>query len=99
MSYTVTFDTGDIAEKAAAIQTTAGEIESLLGTLTGQMSALAETYTGPGAAAFQEVYARWQQTQGQIKEELAEIGVALRNTGQVREDVEGQIASQWQAAQ
>jgi WXG100 family type VII secretion target len=98
MSYSVTFDTGDIADKASAIQTTAAEIEGLLGTLTSQMAALAETYTGPGATAFQEVYAQWQQTQGQIKEELAEIGIALRNTGQVRVDLEGQIASQWQAA-
>jgi WXG100 family type VII secretion target len=97
MTY-VTFNTEDIATKAASIQTTAGEIETMLGTLTGQMSALAETYTGPGAAAFQEVYAQWQQTQGQIKEELAEIGTALRNTGQVREEVEGQIAGQWSSA-
>jgi WXG100 family type VII secretion target len=98
MSISVTFDTGDIAAKAAAIQATATEIEGLLGQLTTQMGALAETYTGPGAAAFQEVYAKWQQSQGQIKEELAEIGVALNNTGQARGDVESQIAGQWAAA-
>ena len=97
MTY-VTFNTEDIAAKAASIQTTAGEIETMLGTLTGQMSALAETYTGPGAAAFQEVYAQWKMTAAQMKEELGEIGIALGNTGQARGDVEQQIAGQWASA-
>ncbi len=98
MSYSVTFDTEDIANKAAAIQATAGELESQLAQLTSQMSALAETYTGAGASAFQEVYAQWKTTAAQMKEELGEIGVALRNTGQTRGDVEQQIAGQWASA-
>ena len=95
MSYNVTFDTEDIANKAAAIQTTAGEIENQLAQLTTQMAALAETYTGAGASAFQQVYEQWKTTAAQMKEELGEIGIALGNTGQARGDVEQQIASQW----
>jgi early secretory antigenic target protein ESAT-6 len=98
MSYNVTFDTEDIANKAAAIQTAAGEIETQLTQLTIQMGALAETYTGAGASAFQEVYAQWKITAAQMKEELGEIGVALGNTGQARGDVEQQIAGQWASA-
>jgi len=98
MALNVIFDTDDIAARAAKIQSTASEIETQLGLLTQEMAAFAETYKGAGANAFQEVYAKWQQTQGQIKEELAEIGTALRQTGQVREQVESQIAGQWASA-
>jgi WXG100 family type VII secretion target len=95
MPLNVAFNTDDIAARAAKIQSTAGEIESQLGLLTQEMAAFAETYKGAGANAFQEVYAKWQQTQGQIREELAEIGTALQKTGQVREQVETEIAGQW----
>ncbi len=98
MSYDVTFRTDDITSKASAIQATAGEIEGLLGQLSSQMAALAETYTGAGANAFQEVYAQWKATAAQMEEELGEIGVALGTTGQARADVEQQIASQWSSA-
>jgi WXG100 family type VII secretion target len=92
------FDTDDIAARAAKIGSTAAEIETQLSLLTQEMSIFAETYKGAGANAFQEVYAKWQQTQGQIKEELAEIGSALRQTGQVREQVETEIAGKWAGA-
>jgi WXG100 family type VII secretion target len=98
MALDVTFDTDDIATKAAKIQSTAAEIEAQLGLLTQEMAAFAETYRGAGANAFQEVFAKWQQTQGQIKEELTEIGTALQQTGQVREQVETEIAGKWAAA-
>lgn len=98
MALNVIFDTDDIAARAAKIQTTAGEIETQLSLLTQEMAIFAESYKGAGANAFQEVYAKWQQTQGQIKEELSEIGSALRQTGQVREQVETDIAGKWAAA-
>ena len=50
MPYTVTVSTGDVADKAASIQQTAGEIESLLSVLNAQMQDLAGTWTGPAAA-------------------------------------------------
>jgi WXG100 family type VII secretion target len=98
MPLNVIFDTDDIAARAAKIQSTAAEIETQLGLLTQEMAAFADTYRGAGANAFQDVYAKWQQTQSQIKEELSEIGAALGKTGQVREQVESQIAGQWAAA-
>jgi len=98
MALNVIFDTDDIAAKAVKIQTIASEIETQLNLLTQEMSVFAETYQGAGANAFQEVYARWQQTQGQIKEELVGIGRALQQTGQVREQVETEIAGKWTAA-
>jgi WXG100 family type VII secretion target len=98
MALNVIFDTDDIAARAARIESTASEIETQLGTLTQDMAVFAESYKGAGADAFQEVYAKWQRTQGQIKEELAEIGAALRQTGQVREQVETEIAGKWAAA-
>lgn len=98
MALNVIFDTDDIAARAAKIGSTAGEIETQLSLLTQEMAIFAETYKGAGANAFQEVYAKWQQTQGQIKEELAEIGSALRQTGQVREQVETEIAGKWAGA-
>jgi WXG100 family type VII secretion target len=98
MALNVIFDTDDIAARAAKIQTTADEIETQLNLLTQEMAVFAESYQGAGSNAFQEVYAKWQQTQGQIKEELAEIGSALQQTGQVREQVETEIAGKWTAA-
>jgi len=98
MALNVIFDTDDIAAKAAKIQTIAGEIETQLNLLTQEMSVFAETYQGAGANAFHEVYARWGQTQGQIKEELVEIGTALQQTGLVREQVETEIAGKWTSA-
>ncbi len=98
MGYTVTFDTGDIAAKAQAARTTADEIEQLLNTLNGQMQALAESYTGAAASAFQEVYLRWQTTQVQIKGELADISTGLANTGTARDDQESSLTSQWRSA-
>jgi WXG100 family type VII secretion target len=98
MALGVIFDTDDIAARAARIESTAAEIETQLGTLTQEMAAFADTYKGAGANAFQDVYAKWKQTQGQIQEELTEIGTALRNTGQVREQVETEIAGKWNAA-
>jgi WXG100 family type VII secretion target len=98
MALNVIFDTDDIAARAAKIGSTASEIETQLSLLTQEMAIFAESYKGAGANAFQEVYAKWQQTQGQIKEELAEIGSALRQTGQVREQVETEIAGKWAGA-
>src|SRR5579863_4556416 len=98
MALNVIFDTDDIAARAAKIGSTASEIETQLSLLTQEMAIFAESYKGAGANAFQEVYAKWQQTQGQIKEELAEIGSALRQTGQVREQVETEIAGKWASA-
>lgn len=94
----VIFDGEDINAKAAAIQSTAGELETLLGQLTSMMASFADTYQGPGANAFQEVYQRWQQDQSRIHADLTDIGTALQNTGTIREDVERQIAGQWASA-
>lgn len=98
MGYTVQFDTGDIAAKAQAIVTTAGDIENLLNTLNGQMVDLSNSYKGAAADAFQEVYQHWQATQVQIKEELNDISVGLRNTGQARDDQESSLTTQWRSA-
>lgn len=98
MAYTVTFDTGDIAAKAQAARATAEEIESLLTTLTNQMMALQESYTGAAAQAFHEVYMRWQTTQAQMKTELQDISIGLANTGQARDEQESSLTSQWNAA-
>jgi WXG100 family type VII secretion target len=98
MALNVIFDTDDIAAKAAKIGSTASEIESQLALLTQEMAAFAETYRGSGANAFQDVYSRWQQTQGQIHQELTEIGAALQKTGLLREQVETEIAGHWAAA-
>src|ERR1700761_8968389 len=98
MSYTVQFDTGDIAAKAQAIRSTADEIESLLNTLNGQMMDLAHSYTGTAATAFQEVYQGWQTAQAQMKEELADISTGLTNTGSARDEQKASLPSQWNAA-
>jgi early secretory antigenic target protein ESAT-6 len=98
MTYDVTFNTDIIAQKAGAIQTTAGQIEELLGQLNGQMADLEQSYTGAGAAAFQAVYAKWRTTAAQMKEELGQIGAGLSSTGQARGDAEQQIASTWTSA-
>ena len=95
MPYTVTVSTGDVADKAASIQQTAGEIESLLSVLNAQMQDLAGTWTGPAAAAFQSAYDNWKTTQQQTKASLDEIGASLRNTGQQYDEQEDALRGQW----
>ncbi|WP_300603461.1 WXG100 family type VII secretion target [Trebonia sp.] len=95
MPYNITVSTGDVADKAAQIQRTAGEIESQLSVLTAQMADLASTWTGPAAAAFQHTYEEWKTTQQQTKTVLDEIGSCLRNTGQVYDEQEDALRSQW----
>jgi WXG100 family type VII secretion target len=87
--------TGDVADKAASIQQTAGEIESLLSVLNAQMQDLAGTWTGPAAAAFQSAYDNWKTTQQQTKASLDEIGASLRNTGQQYDEQEDTLRGQW----
>jgi WXG100 family type VII secretion target len=98
MALNVLFDTDDIAARAARMQSTASEIETQLSLLTQEMAVFADTYAGPGANAFQEMYAMWHQMQARIKEELYEISTALQKTGQVREEVEIEIAGKWSSA-
>jgi WXG100 family type VII secretion target len=59
MPYNVTVSTGDVADKAAAIQNSVAEIETQISTLTTAMADLAGTWTGPAAAAFQNAYETW----------------------------------------
>jgi 6 kDa early secretory antigenic target len=95
MPYNITVSTGDVADKAANIQRTAGEIESQLAVLTAQMADLASTWTGPAAAAFQRAYEQWKGAQQQTKTVLDEIGASLSNTGQVYDEQEDALRAQW----
>lgn len=95
MSYNVTVSTGDVAAKAATVQSQVSELETLLGTLTSAMSDLATTWTGPASSAFQNAYQNWQNTANQTKTALDDIGASLRNAGNQYDENENAIRSQW----
>lgn len=95
MSYNVTVDTGDVADKAARIQSEAAELEGRLSALTAAMSELAGTWTGSAAGAFQNVYENWKGTAQQTKQALDELGASLRNAGTQYDDTESTLRSQW----
>lgn len=95
MPYNVTVSTGDVADKAAAIQREASDLETRLAMLTSAMADLASTWTGPAASAFQNVYENWKGTAQQTKQALDELGASLRNAGTQYDDNENALRSQW----
>ena len=95
MAYNVTVSTGDVADKAAAIQREAADLESRLATLTSAMADLAGTWTGPASTAFQNCYDNWKGTAQQTKVALDEIGASLRNAGTQYDENEDALRSQW----
>jgi len=95
VAYNVTVHTGDVADKAAAIQREVADLETRLSVLTAAMTDLAGTWTGPAASAFQSVYENWKGTAQQIKQALDELGTSLRNAGTQYDDNENALRTQW----
>jgi WXG100 family type VII secretion target len=95
MPYNVSVSTGDVADKAAAIQSEATDLEARLTALTSAMADLAGTWTGPASSAFQNVYETWKGTAQQVKQTLDELGVSLRNAGTQYDENEDALRSQW----
>lgn len=95
MPYNVTVSTGDVQDKAAAIQSEAADLEARLTVLTSAMADLAGTWTGPASSAFQSVYETWKGTAQQVKQTLDELGASLRNAGTQYDDTENTLRSQW----
>jgi WXG100 family type VII secretion target len=56
--------------------------------LTGQLTNLQASWSGPAATAFQSVVSEWKATQQRVEESLASIGVALNQAGQQYAEIE-----------
>jgi WXG100 family type VII secretion target len=95
MPYNVTVSTGDVADKAAAIQREAADLEARLTMLTASMADLAGTWTGPASSSFQNVFESWKGTAQQTKQALEDLGASLRNAGTRYDDNEDALRSQW----
>lgn len=93
MGYQLKVSTDDVAAKATAIKSLAAEIESQVGTLTTQMTALADTWTGTASSAFQDLYGRWKGQASLIQQALGDISVSLNNAGSNYAEVEAANAS------
>ena len=95
MPYNVKVSTGDVADKAAAIQREASDLEARLTGLTSAMADLAGTWTGPASSAFQNAYEGWKGAAQQARQALDEIGTSLRNAGTQYDDNEDALRSRW----
>lgn len=81
VGYQLKVSTDDVAAKASAIQTKATYLEEQVAELSSMMAALAETWTGTAASAFQDLYATWKGQATQIQVALADVSRALNNAG------------------
>jgi WXG100 family type VII secretion target len=88
MGYSIKVSTDDVAAKASAVARQVSELESQLATLTGDMSALAATWNGRAADAFQTLYQGWNKQAGQIQQSLNDIGISLKGAGSRYADTE-----------
>jgi 6 kDa early secretory antigenic target len=88
VGYTIKVSTDDVAAKASAVAREVAELESQLGVLSSDMRALAETWTGQAASAFQTLYTGWNKQAAQIQQSLNEIGVSLKGAGSKYADTE-----------
>ena len=65
-----------------------GEIESLVGSMTGRLKALEDSWKGSASTSFQEVLLEWKDTARQVRESLDSIGQVLGQVGDQYAEVE-----------
>lgn len=90
MSYSLKVDTGDVASKAQKVAGDASTLEQQITTLTSDMQALSETWTGTASGNFQSLYATWKGQAKQIQQQLEQIGQSLKGAGVTYDTAESQ---------
>jgi early secretory antigenic target protein ESAT-6 len=88
VGYTIKVATDDVQSKASAVASEVAELEAQLAKLSSDMRALADTWTGQAATAFQSLYANWGKQATAIQHSLNEIGLSLKGAGSKYADAE-----------
>ena len=88
MSTQFQVDTSRIKDGSGDIGRMSGEIESLVGSMTGRLKALEDSWKGSASTSFQEVLLEWKDTARQVRESLDSIGQVLGQVGDQYAEVE-----------
>jgi len=70
-------DSDALLGASASLRGTVSHMQSLMGTMNGQLQTLAQSWTGTAALAFHDLVSEWQTTQRVVESNLDEISVAL----------------------
>jgi early secretory antigenic target protein ESAT-6 len=70
-------DSDALLGATSALTGTVSQMQSLMGSLNGQLHNLAQSWTGGAALAFHDLVTEWQATQRMVESNLDEISVAL----------------------
>lgn len=71
----------------------ASNIESILGTLEGQVAPLGSDWAGVGQARFLELWQQWQTSSRQLEQALQEISVLMGRASGVYADGDASVAA------
>ncbi len=78
---------------SAQLTSGAGEVESILSTLAGQVSPLQGDWVGQAQARFEELWAEWQTSARNLHEALTGIAQLTQQAGAAYESNEQNIAA------
>lgn len=84
-------DINEVNAAGAVVRRSVDQIRIEVAAMLGHLNNLQSTWTGGAAAAFTDVLAQWQATQGQVETGLDAITNALNQTAQTYQDAESAV--------
>jgi early secretory antigenic target protein ESAT-6 len=85
----------EVANASQSLSSTASQLETLLGDLKERLAPLAAGYEGEAAAGWAEKQRLWDSAQDDLRQVLASIGMAVRQSGENYEATEKANAAKW----
>lgn len=82
-------DSAEVAQAAGRMRTTIATLETEVGSMMGQLTALQGSWTGAASSAFATLAQEWKATQAQVETNLTNITEALDRVATEYESVEG----------
>lgn len=81
MSDRILADVARIQAGSADIRSCSGRLDAEVSLMMAHLVGLQDAWHGSASASFQQVIARWQDTQRQVRESLEDIQAALARAG------------------
>lgn len=72
---------GEVQSRSAKLSSGAGQLETQISELSGQIESLRPSFVGASAESFQALYAEWRQHALGMQRALGAIGTQLKATG------------------
>lgn len=86
-------DSGQLDLHSKDIHAVATEIDTLMMTMSRKLDVLQGSWKGKAAGQYAALHSDWERAQGQVRNTLTDIGVAVGSAGSAYAQVEGDIAS------